>query len=176
MTATTEIETGKRVQPVAHDTLAPDTYERILALVAIILMSCVVVAVFRGQAQWHLVPTVIWLHLATITVALCLTPIMLLRHRGDGPHRKLGWFWVSAMFLTAVDSLFIRTGNPYNFSIIQILSVFVIVQVPRLAIKARRHQIDSHRRAVRGMVTGALLIAGFFTFPFDRLLGHWLFG
>jgi uncharacterized membrane protein len=32
-----------------------------------------------------------------------------------------------------------------------------------------------HRRGVRAMVTGALLIAGFFTFPFDRLLGHWLF-
>ena len=25
-------------------------------------------------------------------------------------------------------------------------------------------------------ITGALLVAGFFTFPFDRLLGHWLFG
>jgi hypothetical protein len=25
------------------------------------------------------------------------------------------------------------------------------------------------------LATGALLIAGFFTFPFDRLLGHWLF-
>jgi hypothetical protein len=25
------------------------------------------------------------------------------------------------------------------------------------------------------MVLGALLIAGFFTFPFNRLLGHWLF-
>jgi uncharacterized membrane protein len=29
---------------------------------------------------------------------------------------------------------------------------------------------------VRGMVTGALLVAGFFTFPFGRMLGAWLFG
>jgi len=29
---------------------------------------------------------------------------------------------------------------------------------------------------VRGLIIGALLIAGFFTFPFHRLLGHWLFG
>ena len=28
---------------------------------------------------------------------------------------------------------------------------------------------------VRGLVIGALLIAGFFTFPFNRLLGSWLF-
>jgi uncharacterized membrane protein len=41
---------------------------------------------------------------------------------------------------------------------------------------ARTHRYAAHRRAVRGMVTGALLIAGFFTFPFGRLLGHWLFG
>ena len=32
-----------------------------------------------------------------------------------------------------------------------------------------------HRRSVHGMVIGALLIAGFFTFPFNRLLGAWLF-
>jgi uncharacterized membrane protein len=35
--------------------------------------------------------------------------------------------------------------------------------------------VKRHRRSVRAMVTGALLIAGFFTFPFNRLLGHWLF-
>ena len=41
---------------------------------------------------------------------------------------------------------------------------------------ARRHDIARHRKIVRGMVTGALLIAGFFTFPFHRLLGQWLLG
>ena len=41
---------------------------------------------------------------------------------------------------------------------------------------ARRHQHARHRAVVRSMVAGALLIAGFFTFPLDRLMGHWLFG
>jgi uncharacterized membrane protein len=41
---------------------------------------------------------------------------------------------------------------------------------------ARRHQVARHRGAVRGMVMGALLVAGFFTFPFGRLMGRWLFG
>ena len=36
---------------------------------------------------------------------------------------------------------------------------------------ARTHKVALHRSSVRGMVTGALLIAGFFTFPFGRLLG-----
>ena len=61
------------------------------------------------------------------------------------------------------------------FSPIAILSVFVMVQVPRVVTHARAHNVARHRGNVRGLVIGALLIAGFFTFPFNRLLGHWLF-
>jgi uncharacterized membrane protein len=56
-----------------------------------------------------------------------------------------------------------------------LLSVATLVLVPLLVITARRHNVARHRRTVRGIIIGALLIAGFFTFPFDRLLGHWLF-
>ena len=42
--------------------------------------------------------------------------------------------------------------------------------------RARTHRVAAHRRSIRGIVIGALLVAGFFTFPFDRLLGSWLFG
>jgi uncharacterized membrane protein len=48
--------------------------------------------------------------------------------------------------------------------------------LPLLVWHARRHNHAKHRAAVRGIVTGALLIVGFFTFPFDRLMGEWLFG
>ena len=101
---------------------------------------------------------------------------MLLRPRGTRSHRRLGWLWVAAMFLTALLSLFVRNANHGGFSFIHILSVWTLIQVPILAWSARTHNVKRHRGAVRGMVTGALLIAGFFTFPFDRLLGHWLFG
>jgi uncharacterized membrane protein len=49
------------------------------------------------------------------------------------------------------------------------------VQVPLIVFYARRHEWKRHRSAVRAMVAGALLVAGFFTFPFGRLLGTWLF-
>ncbi len=68
-----------------------------------------------------------------------------------------------------------RYTNNGSFSFIHIISVLTVIQVPRIVVRARQHDIVMHRRAVRGMVVGALLIAGFFTFPFDRLLGHWLF-
>ena len=54
--------------------------------------------------------------------------------------------------------------------------MWTLLQVPVIVLAARRHDVARHRSAVRGMVLGALLIAGFFTFPFNRLLGQWLFG
>ena len=155
---------------------AADRYERVLAVAAVVLLLAAATAVLRGRAQWPGVPMPVWLHLATILVALALTPVMLLRPRGDAAHRAIGRIWVAAMLLTAAISLGIHLIRPGGFSIIHVLSAWVLLQVPLLWWSARRHQVARHRRAVRGLVTGALLVAGFFTFPFDRLLGHWLFG
>ena len=155
---------------------AADTYERFLAIGAIVLLACALAAVARGHAEWGAVPPLIWAHLATIGIALALTPVMLLRPRGDQSHRLLGTVWIGAMLLTAALSLGIHASGPGRFSVIHIISVWVLFQVPLLWWTARTHRVARHRRAVRGLVTGALLIAGFFTFPFHRLLGHWLFG
>ena len=156
--------------------LAADTYERGLAIGAILLLGCVMVAVARGQSDWGKIPMPVWAHLGMMMIALALTPVMLLRPRGDTLHRRLGWVWVAAMILTAAISFFIANPHMNRFSFIHILSIWVLIQVPLIANAARKHNIRRHRIGVRAMVTGALLIAGFFTFPFNRLLGHWLFG
>jgi uncharacterized membrane protein len=155
--------------------LSADTYERGLAIGAIILLGCVIAAIARGRSDWNEIPLSVWAHLGMMIIALVLTPVMLLRPRGDDLHRMLGWVWVIAMILTAAISLFIANPHMNRFSFIHILSIFVLIQAPLIANSARKHNIRSHRTSVRAMVTGALLIAGFFTFPFDRLLGHWLF-
>lgn len=144
-------------------------------MAAIVLLGCVGVALIKGASQFHHVPVFIWLHLSTIVVALALTPVMLLRPRGDRIHRRLGTIWVVAMVATAALSFGIRTNQWGGFSPIHILSVWTVIQVPIIWWSARSHKIEKHRSAVRGMVFGALLIAGFFTFPFDRMLGRWLF-
>jgi uncharacterized membrane protein len=156
--------------------LSSDTYERLLSLGALLLLLAVAIAVLKGQATWYKIPANVWAHLSLIAVALALTPIMLLRKRGDRFHRQLGWLWASSMFVTALISFDIRMTNAGKFSIIHLLSVLTIVQVPVIVWSARTHNVAKHRRAVRGTVTGTLLIAGFFTFPFNRLLGQWLFG
>ena len=159
-----------RLKPISADAL-----ERVLAYAAMVLLAAVAAALVRGYGEWARVPALIWAHLATIIVALALTPVILLRRRGDRRHRTLGTLWVAAMIATAAISLFVHESGPGRFSLIHLLSVFTLIQVPIIWWSARTHNVARHRGSVRGMVIGALLIAGFFTFPFNRLLGHWLF-
>lgn len=155
--------------------ILPDRLDRLLSIGAALLFAAALVAIGRGRAQWGEVPALIWLHLLTILTATALTSVMLLRRRGDRQHRTLGRVWVAAMLATAITSLFIHVSGPGRFSFIHLLSVWTLVQVPIIWWSARRHDVVRHKRAVRGMVIGALLVAGFFTFPFHRLLGTWLF-
>jgi len=159
--------------------------DRVLGALALAMLAVVAVAVARGHADWSRIPPILWVHLATMAVALALTPVMLTRRKGTRNHRRLGYLWVAAMLGSAVVSLFFnaRIDGARNWGVfsgdvspIHLLSVFVIVMVPRLVLQARAHNVAAHRGGVRGMVIGALLIAGFFTFPFGRLLGHWLLG
>lgn len=154
--------------------ITSDAFERALAFAASALFVVAAVAVAKGYEQWGRVPAIIWLHLGTIAVALGLTPILLLRRRGDSRHRVLGWVWASAMFTTAALTFFVRVINPGHLSPIHLLSLLTIVAVPRLVLQARRHRITQHRRGVRTVVTFALLLAGILTFPFGRMLGVWL--
>ena len=156
--------------------LAPSLIDKFLAAASLVLLLFVLAAIARGRQEWSQVPPIVWGHMATILTALALTPLMLLRRRGDRLHRRLGWVWAAAMALTALMSFGIRDINDGQFSPIHILSAFTLIMVPFLVIAARRHQHARHRGMVRGMVAGALLVAGFFTFPLNRLIGHWLFG
>lgn len=155
---------------------APDKLEKLLGALALVLLGFIAAAVLRGMGDWGLVPPVVWLHLSTVVVALVLTPVLLWRRRGTRGHRQLGYVWAGAMLITAIDSLFVRLQNHGQLSPIHALSAMTIVLVPVLVIAARRHDVYRHRRTVRGLIIGALLIAGLFTFPFHRLLGRWLFG
>ncbi len=157
---------------------------RLLAALSAALFTVAVVAIIRGRTDWPAIPGAVWFHLLSILVATALTPVMLLRPKGDRSHRKLGYIWVTAMILTAASSLFVhRNGDGSfaggvfagHFSPIHVLSAWVLFQVPRLVMQARRHDRLRHERSIRGIVIGALLVAGFFTFPFNRLLGTWLF-
>lgn len=162
--------------PSTRISLKPELFDRVLAGAALVLLAFVFTALWRGRGEWGEVPAFVWGHIATVVLAVLLTPVMLLRRRGDRLHRRLGWVWVASMALTAILTFWIRGLNPGSLGPIHILSAWTLVQVPLIVRAARRHDHRRHRGAVRGMVAGALIIAGIFTFPFGRLLGDWLFG
>jgi uncharacterized membrane protein len=170
MATVAEIDGGRR------KSLAPDRTEIALGWAALVLLGTVTFALVRGMAHWHEVPWTIWVHLATMMAALALTPVMLWNPRGTSRHRVLGYVWIGCLALTAVLSFWIRVSHPGHLSVIHILSAWTLVTLPVIVLSARSGNHVRHRRAVRGMVIGALLIAGFFTLPPFRMLGQWLFG
>jgi uncharacterized membrane protein len=155
--------------------LTPDKLERVAAALSVILLFVATVAVVKGQSQWAILPWQLWVHLGTLAIALAITPFILLRKRGNSTHRLFGWIWAICMFTTALISFDLRLMNKGGLSLIHILSVLTLIGVPVLVLSARRHDIRRHRNQARSFVVGALLVAGFFTFPFNRLLGSWLF-
>lgn len=163
-----------RLDPQAYR--GPDTFEQGLCVAAVALLAMVLAAIARGHAQWSAIPGAVWLHLVPVTLALGLTPVILWRRRGTHNHRVLGYVWVCAMAVTALASLFVTAIRPGHWSVIHLLAPYTLIQLVRLIWSARQGNHKAHRGALRGMVTGALLIAGFFTFGFHRLLGQWLFG
>lgn len=154
----------------------PDTIDRALSLAAAFLCCAVVVAAVRGSADWGKVSWQVWVHLALITLALVLTPVILMQRRGTRRHKRMGYVWMASLAIASIVSFDIRQINAGQFSPIHILSVAVPILLLRALWQARQGNLRSHRMAIRLMTGGALLLAGFFTFPFGRMLGNWLLG
>ena len=53
------------------------------------------------------VPLVIYFHLTAALLALVIGTIQLMRPKGTGSHRMVGWVWVTLMFSVAISSLWI---------------------------------------------------------------------
>lgn len=155
-------------------TSRPDWLDWTLALGCLAMLATMVTAIARGAEQWALIGPALWYHFVTVGIALAITPVMLIRRRGDRLHRTLGYVWIVAMVTTALSTVFIREINDGGFSWIHLLSVFTLFVSWKIVASARAHDHHAHRGHVRGIVIGALLVAGFFTFQFNRLFANWL--
>jgi uncharacterized membrane protein len=120
---------------------------------------------------------VIQIHAYAAIAAFVLGSVQMLAPKGTISHRKAGWAWAVLMIVVAVSSLFIHTIRTFGpFSLIHLLSILVLVQVPLAIWYVRTGQISGHRKTMTSMFVFALVVAGFFTFMPGRIMHNVLFG
>ena len=120
---------------------------------------------------------VIQLHAFAAMAAFALGIVQLSAPKGTLPHRAVGWFWVALMAAVAISSFWIhelRMVGP--FSPIHLLSIFVLIMLPRAVLNAHRHIVERHRKGMIGLFVGGLVVAGAFTFVPGRIMFKVLFG
>jgi uncharacterized membrane protein len=120
-------------------------------------------------------PLAVQLHLTAVLTAFAIGVVLLIGVKGSLMHRTLGWTWVVAMMTGAVSSLFIRIINHGSLSFIHLLSGWTIVVLPFAVYAARRHKVRIHARAMTGLFTGGLVLAGVLAFIPGRLMWEMFF-
>jgi uncharacterized membrane protein len=122
-------------------------------------------------------PAVIQVHAFAALGAFALGVVQLSAPKGTIPHRLLGWIWATLMLGVVVSSFFIHTIRLWGpWSPIHLLSLFTLIMLPLAVLRARRHQVDRHRRAMTSLFVGALVVAGVFTLLPGRIMHAVVFG
>lgn len=103
--------------------------------------------------------------------ALALSGHQFLARPGTPVHRVVGMVWVALMAVTALSSFWIHDLRMLGpFSVIHLLSVFVLTQLVRGVLAARAGRIEEHRRTMRGLFLYGLVVAGLFTLLPGRIM------
>jgi uncharacterized membrane protein len=119
----------------------------------------------------------IQLHAFAAMTAFALGVVQLSAPKGTLPHRTVGWIWVALMLTVAVSSFFIHVIRLWGpWSPIHLLSIFTLIMLPVGVWRAHKHDVPRHRRTMIGLFTGALVVAGIFTFYPGRIMHAVVFG
>jgi uncharacterized membrane protein len=118
-------------------------------------------------------PWFVLMRLALALAALAVGTLILLRRKGDLPHKRLGRTWVGLMLAAASISFLIQARGRFN--LIHILSVLILIIVPLGVVHIRRKRVTQHRYSMIGAFAG-LAIAGAFNLLPYRMLGQLVFG
>ena len=100
-------------------------------------------------------------HAFAAMAAFALGAAQLAAPKGTVPHRTIGWIWALLMVTVAMTSFWIHDLRVWGeWSPIHLLSIFTLIMLPAAVIHAVRHRVEDHRKAMLGLFTGALVIAG----------------
>ena len=122
-------------------------------------------------------PTLIRLHVIAAVLALVLGVAQLILPKGDKRHRLVGYIWCAAMFFVAAISLDIHIIRQWaGFSLIHVLSIYVLCMLPLGLLAARAGRIERHKRIMSGIFFFGLIVAGAFTLLPGRIMHLVAFG
>lgn len=117
------------------------------------------------------------LHISAAIWAVITGTIQLTSRKGTTQHKFIGRSWMLAMVIVAVSSFGITGFTPIigSFSIIHLLSIWVLICVAASIYFARTGNIKRHKGFAKGAFFG-LIGAGIGTLAPGRLIHEWLFG
>ena len=116
-------------------------------------------------------PAVVQVHAFLAFAAIALTITIFSLRKGSPLHRILGWSWVIAMASVAISSFWIndmRWVGP--FGPIHLISAFTLYSLVEGVRAARAHNVATHKRTMKSLVFGALIVAGAFTLLPGRIM------
>jgi uncharacterized membrane protein len=120
---------------------------------------------------WLDLPMVLQVHIVMAAMALVLGPVVLLRRKGDTPHRWLGRTWVLAMYGLAISGLQMwLSGRP---NILIAFSIITSLTVTMGLVAIWRRQVEQHVRWMLGSYVGLLSAAVFSLMP-GRVVANWV--
>ncbi len=96
------------------------------------------------------------IHLAAVLPAVVVGLSQLLLPKGTRAHKAFGWLWVAAMAIAAVSSFWIFGINNDGFSVIHLLSVFVLCNLAAAIWFIRRGNVAAHKKFMVGTLLGLL--------------------
>jgi uncharacterized membrane protein len=120
---------------------------------------------------------VIQVHAFAAMAAFGLGIVQFAAPKGTLPHRTVGWLWVALLATIAISSFWIHEIRMWGpFSPIHLLSIFVLIMLPRAVWAAHGHKVSAHKKGMIGIFVGGLVIAGAFTFWPGRIMHAVVFG
>lgn len=127
-------------------------------------------------------PWLVLLHLATVLPAAVLGAYLLANAKGGARHRALGKVYLALMCATAVATIWLpaQVGPALRIAGLRLGLLHLFVPLTLHGVwqafrSVRRGDIKAHKRAMIGMYSGALVVAGLLSFAPGRLLHRLLF-
>jgi uncharacterized membrane protein len=123
-------------------------------------------------------PPLVQAHAFLAVSAIALGTVRLAAPKGTLPHRTLGWTWIALITTMLIIAFFnhdIALWDPFGPGVccrepdscgghaascasIHLISIYFLLALPYGALHARRHDLVSHRNAMRWLFLGVLLV------------------